>query len=375
MDDRQRNDGQRRADREPIDHRTGIGRPGPRDTVKERSGDSPARSPRRERSKTPQPVARSSPTRDRAPTPTESDAISFYGSPRSDTEPAVAKERARTVDTSGDAATSAPALSILGAARRLRSEAEQEGARIIDVEPAPKPSSTMGVPNVAYELPEPARTDTVSTSLSRASAVGPSTDLRAKLQARLTAEYRAALLSRNQNGTGSRSTGPPASSSNLRDKLRERLLKEKEFALAERERERTGGDWREDGRGHDGSDPVAARSATTTTFSDETRRMLLARLEEEKAYLAVSGGEREYDAFDDDGAAVATAGTEDTATTPVTGSDNIGLSAEERLKHALAAKKHARQLEELERRTGELKEKLVRAKLLKARQAAKVNGA
>ncbi|KAL8279332.1 hypothetical protein RQP46_008369 [Phenoliferia psychrophenolica] len=128
------------------------------------------------------------------------------------------------------------------------------------------------------------------------------TDLRAQLQARLTAEYRTALANRSNN------TSNTNASMSLREKLARRLEAEKALSRdygGQGEYDGSGGEedyWEEEeddgGRGQ------------PTRFSDETRQLLLARLEEEKRQWDDGGGggggsgeggeERENDGFGDE---------------------------------------------------------------------------
>ncbi|KAM0788537.1 hypothetical protein ACM66B_001665 [Microbotryomycetes sp. NB124-2] len=267
----------------------------------------------------------------RSITPSESDAISFGNeSPRS------------MRDDDGRWETGLPAepplaksevlqLAIFGVARKANVKmAESDGQemssvvpraeRIIDDEPVPRPSNSI------------ARRDTASAepSIERATVAGPATDLRAKLQARLTAEYRAALVNRVQAQGSLISNSTLTTRQDLRARLQERLQKEKQLSrVVDRQ---------------DVDSPVMG----VTRFSDETRRMLLERLEEEKALLGLGPEPVEANFVD--------SGAENTREAAFD-----GQTAEEHLRARL-------KLKALEKQTGELKEKLIKAKLVKAKR-------
>ncbi|KAK4053494.1 hypothetical protein OIV83_001661 [Microbotryomycetes sp. JL201] len=274
----------------------------------------------------------------RNPTPSESDAISFGNeSPRSEYDDDGRWEVGMTSEPLKDK-TEVMQLAIFGAASRKDGPTEEVGsgepqiaptikegpnsrrmARIVDKGPTPKPSNSVSRVDKGDEA-----------SVVRATTAGPATDLRAKLQARLTAEYRAALVTRAQAQAPALPEAlEHTTQQDLRAHLQERLRREKQLTQAQ-----------------DGDNNFVKLD---TKFSDETRRMLLARLEEEKALLGIVTGPSDdsVEADQHDGAKLENAAD--------------GQKAEERLRARL-------RLKTLEKQTGELKEKLMKAKLVKARR-------
>ncbi|GJN87264.1 hypothetical protein Rhopal_000212-T1 [Rhodotorula paludigena] len=359
----------------------------------------------------------------------EEDAISLVGptfsshaaSPRHSSPPAEEQQ-----------ADTRPMISIFGAARRLlgngrvvtvgadgraslQSSAE---ARAVSVNGASKgrvangqeATPGEGVPRPQHQEPydaAPSRRPASSAGKSLLARLGgvadtsapPSTassspandadSLRAKLQARLTAEYREALASRSSSN-GSNGTATVAGKSDLRSLLQTRLQAEKALAYEELTRAKVQ------------ASLAASRSARAehdeerTTYSQATRDLLMARLEEERllheGVVAGGGGLTGYD-FEQDYSSVAPAVTScyaaprqppstllsqppppppvtppayssrRAAAAPPAGSMNAAKS-ETSLKAALLEKRKAAVEDELKKRSGELKERLMRQKLL-----------
>ncbi|GAA5998305.1 uncharacterized protein JCM10292_001110 [Rhodotorula paludigena] len=391
-----------------------------------RRSPSPALSPRRH-SLSPAPLPRASPrrrSRSRSATPLrrtasatppppveadEEDAISLVGptfsshaaSPRHSSPPAQEQQ-----------ADARPMISIFGAARRLlgngrvvtvgadgraslQSSAE---ARAVSVNGASKgrvangqeAAPGEGVPRPQHQEPydaAPSRRPASSAGKSLLARLGgvadtsasPSTassspandadSLRAKLQARLTAEYREALASRSSSN-GSNGTATVAGKSDLRSLLQTRLQAEKALAYEELTRAKVQ------------ASLAASRSARAehdeerTTYSQATRDLLMARLEEERllheGVVAGGGGLTGYD-FEQDYSSVAPAppppvtppanSSSRAAAAPPAGSMNAAKS-ETSLKAALLEKRKAAVEDELKKRSGELKERLMRQKLM-----------
>ncbi|BGP23306.1 hypothetical protein JCM10295v2_002201 [Rhodotorula toruloides] len=244
-------------------------------------------------------------------------------------------------------------------------------ARLGGIAPSPAPSST-------------------SASASTADASSSQESLRAKLQARLTAEYRQALASKT-NGPSTSSALDANGKMDLRSMLQQRLQAEKALAYEDLVRSRAS------------ASLAAARAASTTaqtdslasfvvggldgrldaegqtTYSQATRDLLMARLEEEKLLaadeltgdFAVDYGDS-YDLdYGDFGNTIRilTPGREE-ARPPAADEPKQPSKSESSLKAALLAKRQAAVEDELEKKSGELKEKLMRQKLLQARAKA-----
>lgn len=152
--------------------------------------------------------------------------------------------------------TSAVGLSILGVAKKLQPQFNLDDPDVVSIDRSGQ-SQTLPAGSRLFQ-PE---SKSAAASATAANITGPASDLRAKLQARLTSEYREALARQVK-----------------RESLREKLRKEKEVNSAITTP-----------RGH------VAVAGTGTVFSDETRGMLLARLEEEKAFIHVSPGNHHED--------------------------------------------------------------------------------
>lgn len=146
-----------------------------------------------------------------------------------------------------------------------------------DVFASPLPTPRLASPTKPSSLGVPARPMSAAST-----SAGPPTDLRSKLAARLMAEYRTALANRTSStaaiSPSLTTTALPAGAQTL--SLRERLQKEKDLATGS-------------------SSSSAHLAGGVTVFSEETRRLLLARLEEEKAFVDQNGA----DAFMDGGRA------------------------------------------------------------------------
>ncbi|KAK4050916.1 hypothetical protein OIO90_004892 [Microbotryomycetes sp. JL221] len=334
--------------------------------------------------------AQQSPRRDsaslrRSVTPSESDAVSF-GLGQSPKSPVAVSADGRwdTVKTDDNFKLEKDQviqLAIFGAAQRRQSVSNDDGSsshpmylkrdatssdnRIIDEKSLPQPSSTMLVTTNDRHQP----TDH-GESITRATTAGPSSDLRAKLQARLTAEYRAALANRSQLVVSSTSTkNEQIRSTDLTTKLEERLRKEKQLNQASH---------------------CYNSQTQPVRFSQQTRRMLLARLEEEKAFLGLNHGSFEQEEIEEDNKGGETAysygegnGVDqaedvydndeiDVVTEPSAEAISDGLTTEQRLRQRLQLQRATQQLKTLERQTSELKERLFKAKLMKARATNKV---
>ncbi|GAA5858532.1 hypothetical protein JCM8547_007348 [Rhodosporidiobolus lusitaniae] len=236
-----------------------------------------------------------------------------------------------------------------------------------------------------------------SASTAAAEAAG-TTDLRSKLQARLMAEYRQALASRTSTSSTSSAS---AAGALKKDLLAARLQAEKDLASSS--------------SSHSSRPPSATAAAfePRATFSAQTRDLLMARLEEER-HLALAqqsrngGVEESYgDEWDDshgpkhgedgrDGveetygsypASYAAAGSSpsllsssaSTAAPPPPANappppKPASTGTESALRAALLAKRQAAVEDELKKRSGELKERLMRQKLEKLKQAAAGKG-
>ncbi|KAL7343730.1 hypothetical protein BJY59DRAFT_755679 [Rhodotorula toruloides] len=262
-----------------------------------------------------------------------------------------------------------------------------------DAAPAHRPASP-AAKNLLARLggiaPSPAPS---STSVASASTAEPSSlqdSLRAKLQARLTAEYRQALASKN-NGPSTSSTLGAKGKTDLRSMLQQRLQAEKALAYEDLVRSRAS------------ASLAAARAASTTaqtdslasfgagllgggsdadgqtTYSQATRDLLMARLEEEKLLAAdeLAGGfaldfgdsyELDYGDYGDTTRALAP--EPEQASPPAAEELKQPNKSESTLKAALLAKRQAAVEDELKKKSGELKEKLMRQKLMQARAKA-----
>ncbi|BGP14391.1 hypothetical protein JCM10213_004513 [Rhodosporidiobolus nylandii] len=266
--------------------------------------------------------------------------------------------------------------------------AEQEP---YDAHPAPAPASPAaksllarlgGIASSSVASPAGSEAGAPEEAVNGA-ATGGSEALRAKLKERLVAEYRQALASR---AGGSSSAAPSASSvtpkSDLRALLQSRLNAEKALAF--------------DTRSSSSSalSPHAAPFAPThgvdgrATFSQATRDLLMARLEEERllalaqasANPAAAAGVQYGDEWEEDPtpppANVFASGPPTrklSAAAPSFAPQPVGPAAkaapvpaaasESALRAALLAKRQAQVEDELKKRSGELKERLMRRKL------------
>ncbi|GAA5833976.1 hypothetical protein JCM11251_003579 [Rhodosporidiobolus azoricus] len=245
-------------------------------------------------------------------------------------------------------------------------------ARLGQIAPSPVPSAAS---SESSEQPAAAaQTVTVAASSTAAQS------LREKLQARLTAEYRTALASKANGAASSTSTanGALIGKTDLRALLQSRLQAEK--ALASRSSNNpVSASASFAARGQ----PAAYDSPSRATFSQATRDLLMARLEEERllamaqasvgSHLQVVsyGDEREDDPLPAPAAPSAptapfTPSRPSSSSSPSTPS--APANSESSLKAALLAKRQAVVEDELKKRTGELKEKLMRQKLERARR-------
>ncbi|GAA5887374.1 hypothetical protein JCM6882_002510 [Rhodosporidiobolus microsporus] len=289
-----------------------------------------------------------------------------------------------------------------GKAVELVREEEQEP---YDALPASRPTGAAGKSLLARlgsfapsPVPSPALSDSSSHSAAPSSApsaaVGPATQsLREKLQARLTAEYRQALASRANGASpvgAANGSSLPANGgkTDLRALLQSRLEAEK--AIASRSSSAAGGSTSVSLAA--GGPPVAFNAGAggeRATFSQATRDLLMARLEEERllalAQASVGSHVRESygDEWDDDptpplatnlSAAAApfvpsrSSSSSSSAASASPAQASAPAKSESSLKAALLAKRQAVVEDELKKRTGELKEKLMRQKLEKARR-------
>lgn len=275
-------------------------------------------------------------------------AISVLASPLSSHRPTPANASpTRRIDTPS-APTPLLSLSIFGAAA---ASAKNRPSPLV-----PSPSNTPAID------PSPLNQEIIVLSPPDSSTTTPPTtslpDLRTKLQARLMAEYRTALANR---AVPVSTVKPPV---DLRALLKERLKKEKELSL---------GQFEERSRREEG---------TTTTFSEGTRELLLARLEEEKRraadggwvgededngwYGGGGGGEGGWgDEWVDEERQEMVEQREEQVVVP----ESEQQSAEDQLRKKLLAKRQSVVEAELVKRSGELKERLMREKLRKSRKS------
>ncbi|TNY20857.1 hypothetical protein DMC30DRAFT_351654 [Rhodotorula diobovata] len=361
--------------------------------------------------------------------------------------PSSSSAPSRRPATPATVASARPTLSIFGAARRLLGNGrvvtlsedgraslhaapaasagkgkgkgravEVPGQEPYDAVPRARPASPAGKTLLARlggvgpsSSPSPAGGDAPSSSsTSAAAAPAASTpaepsalakapadsaqSLRAKLQARLTAEYRQALASR----AGASPSAGAAAATDLRGLLQARLTAEKALAYEELTRARA-----QASVAASVSAPVVATGGPTT-FSQATRDLLLARLEEERLLAEEEGAAVAMGMGMGAGAGIGMAGFEDAghdvdygydyslsqdtfderapsnsaapAISPPSPPPPAGApspaKSEMALKAALLSKRKAAVEAELQRRSGELKERLMRQKLLAKRKAA-----
>lgn len=260
-------------------------------------------------------------------------AISFLDSPRSPVAPPI------EADLRPGREAFAVNLSIFGAAKKRDGAQENDDAKRQSAQVAVLPSAVDGA------------------SAAAAIVAGPSTDLRAKLQARLMAEYRTALSQRSQQ--------PSAPKPALRETLQERLRREKELHHSS-------------SAASSSSSLRSSNTAGPTVFSDETRRLLLARLEEEKAFVGANDESYVFgdddicdDGFGQDGEDDLWPGSEG-QDGGLEDDEELQETAEERLRRILGEKKAQQAAALLAQRSGELKQKLLRDKILRARQQKNV---
>ncbi|GAA5890323.1 hypothetical protein JCM5296_002788 [Sporobolomyces johnsonii] len=210
--------------------------------------------------------------------------------------------------------------------------------------------------------------------------------LRAKLQARLTAEYRQALASKTTNPTlpPSSAAAPRVQSSDLRSMLQARLQAEKALAYEQLHATRRAsssvladpapldeegeGEGQSRGRGGGGG---GGGGEGTTTFSQATRDLLMARLEEERllALAAMASSSSTWSSYPTEERSREQAPAEEKE------EEKEKEKSESALKAALLAKRKVKVEDELRRRSGELKERLMRDKLRKMRAGVGVGGA
>ncbi|BGP68904.1 RING-type domain-containing protein [Rhodotorula toruloides] len=259
-----------------------------------------------------------------------------------------------------------------------------------DAAPSRRPASP-AAKNLLARLggiaPSPAPSSTSTASANAAEPSSSQESLRAKLQARLTAEYRQALASKTNGPSMSSTLGK----TDLRSMLQQRLQAEKALAHEDLVRSRAS------------ASLAAARAASTTaqtdslasfgagllgssldadgqtTYSQATRDLLMARLEEEKLLAAdeLAGGfavdfgdsyELDYGDYGDTTRVLPP--EPEQASPPPVEEPNHPSKSESTLKAALLAKRQAAVEDELKKKSGELKEKLMRQKLMQARAKA-----
>lgn len=261
-------------------------------------------------------------------------------------------------------------------------------ARLGIVKAAVPPRSTTSPASVAADVQGQAGTPT-GAPISTAEKPTPES-LRAKLQARLTAEYRQALATR-ANGTGPLDSSPAtAVKTDLRSLLQSRLQAEKALAYEDLVRSKAAASLSEARGGLNATaEPFASRASRATNrgggdeptiFSQATRDLLMARLEEER----LIADDEEYDtgfylpdyaydlSFDsavgfDTGEADSPQHGDDVPAEPTPPS--TPAKSESSLKAALLAKRQASLEDELKKRTGELKEKMMRQRLMQKRKS------
>ncbi|GAA5946340.1 hypothetical protein JCM3775_007108 [Rhodotorula graminis] len=349
----------------------------------------------------------------RVVTLSEDGRASLHGAPPSDsgssmTASGKGKGKARADAAEPPSAPLAMRLRPAPLGKGKASTSSSRGQEPYDAMPRARPASPAGKTLLARLGGAPASSSVVAPAPApaAASSADAGQTLRAKLQARLTAEYRQALASRSapSAATSSAAASGAKSATDLRGLLQARLTAEKALAYEEMTRSRAQASLaalRERGAGGEGG------TGQTTTFSQATRELLLARLEEERLLaeeaegaavgLAAGGYELDYgfeydyglDAVSfDSGPSLSTSADAALASAPST--DPLPLPAspsppptpapapapapksETALKAALLEKRKAAVELKLEKRSGELKERLVRQKLLARRKAAAV---
>ncbi|GAA5939672.1 uncharacterized protein JCM15063_005251 [Sporobolomyces koalae] len=398
---------------------------------RERSPSQSRFSPRRSRS--PTPALHESPTRTaRTPSPPRLHALDpEYEDAISLNAPALSSERnsirtsqplevahAKTSD-SDDVQSKKPSISIFGAARRLlgngdvvtfssegkvqlqrrnRTDPEDDttrgdlqedvsrqkkDSRIMEQEryqPVPKATASLA----KNRSPSPVQAQLASTSPSNRTTAA--SNLRAKLQERLNAEYRQALLQLNASSSTNEKSSLPGGSETpvhegkratvdrgkLRSLLQSRLQAEKALAY-DTQKSRYNLEPPTQSRVYESIEDLRGGP---TTFSQSTKELLLMRLEEEKLLALEQGTLVGVDTIYSD----KYTGRQETessslasqispAASPTSNILPTANQAELDLKAKLLEKRKAVVEEELRKRSGELKEKLMREKLKKKRLA------
>ncbi|GAA5858246.1 hypothetical protein JCM1840_001111 [Sporobolomyces johnsonii] len=319
-------------------------------------------------------------------------ALSIFGAARR----LLGKGNVVTISTEGgrESLQVAGRAAVNGAGKGKANEVVQEP---YDAVPASLLARIGGVSSVPPSVtPEPP-----ATASSNPEHAGSS--LRAKLQARLTAEYRQALASKTTNPilppSSSSAAAPRVQSSNLRSILRARLQAEKALAYEQLHATRRAGssvlaepapldgegagEGRSRSRGRGGG---GGEGTSTTTFSQATRDLLMARLEEERLLAlaataaAASTSTSTWSSYPTE-AYPAVEGSREQAPTDEEEKEKEKEKEKEEeksesaLKAALLAKRKAKVEDELRRTSGELKERLMRDKLRKMRSRGPGPGA
>ncbi|GAA6009501.1 hypothetical protein JCM11491_003580 [Sporobolomyces phaffii] len=269
------------------------------------------------------------------------------------------------------------------------------------------PAHAAGAPSTDPTPPlEPRSADASSAPSTPSTALTTAARLKAKLQERLTAEYRQALLqlsSATPNSTNARALADAqrkitnvgsggGDKVDLRALLQSRLQAEK--ALAYDSQQRNSAAAAASGltstSSHSSTSATYHGAPSKTTFSQATKDLLLLRLEEERMlaqgqndpWLSVISPA--HQARLDDASSLFPAPPANPlaivkplplsvpvtpSSQPKSGSMTTAMSSESSLKAKLLEKRKLAVEEELERRSGQLKEKLMREKLMKQRKA------
>ncbi|GAA5976830.1 hypothetical protein JCM10908_005644 [Rhodotorula pacifica] len=249
---------------------------------------------------------------------------------------------------------------------------------------SPAASSASSAPASPKDAPEPSPASATSSSSKTADT------LRAKLQARLTAEYRQALASRS-NGSTPSSVGAVTTvgtKTHLRSMLQSRLQAEKALAYEDMVRSRAAASLASARNAAQAQQQQSYGLEGPTVFSQATRDLLMARLEEERlladeeadhdaAAATAFYGTYEYDnGFDLSGDYPAAEVGDEVEATPIESDPpSSATKSESSLKAALLAKRQATIEDELKKRTGELKEKMMRQRLLMMQKRRSSGGA
>lgn len=261
-------------------------------------------------------------------------------------------------------------------------------------------SPTSSTISSAPASPPASEPDAVPAVPNRTGRSADLSSLRARLQARLTAEYRHALAASRSSGSGcataptleadtaTTNTSPAVNKSELRKLLQSRLQAEKALAYEDLVRSRAAAPLPDARTAASHPDSAAMGLDGPTVFSQATRDLLLARLEEERSlvrdeaeradtatygthvdkngpidgdYGLACPGHLPKGARQDDGEAASVASS---TPTPPARKTESGLRA------ALLAKRQATIQDELKTQTGELKEMMMQRRVLEKRRSS-----